>query len=175
MTDIEGVGMDRENGESTRGCSSAEEFRRFLIDRLGGGWKVKIIAQVPSPRESGEVMSVAAEASNADSVTVHVTHDRGADVVLLSLGGDSQIPFEDLAVAKGKIDMSELIHLGIQALTNPPGNPAFDLETTLRLIREWDDDLAGDLDPANQGMAQELKDITEEFERALAAHCKLKE
>ena len=120
-------------------------------------------------------MAVAAVASRSDKVRVHVTHDRGADVVLLSFGDGPRVPFEDLAVAKGEIDTCDLASLGIQALANPPGNLAFDLETTLRLICEWKDELAGDLDPANRSMGRKLKEIGDEFETALTLYCKIQD
>ena len=164
--------MSGQDRDPVRGWSSATGFRSFLIERLGEGWKVEIVARTPDRDKGGEVRSVAAVASRSDNVRLHVTHDRGADVVLLAFEDGPQVPFEDLAVAKGEIETGDLVNLGIAALANPPGNPAFDLETTLRLICEWKDELAGDLDPANRSMGRKLKEISKEFETALTLYCR---
>lgn len=160
------AGEDRDRAR----WSSAQAFRSFLAGRLGEGWKVEIVARRPDRDEGGAVVSVAVVASRSDNVRLHVTHDRGADVFLLSFDDGPLVPFEDLAVAKGEIETGDLIKLGVDALKDPPGNPAFDLETTLRLIRQWDGDLAGDLAPENRSMAGKLKDIGKQFETALTLH-----
>lgn len=131
---------------------------------LGEQWSVRIDTSVPGPDEGGEVMSVAAVASGPDEVKVHVTHDRGVDVVLLSFGDEPPVPFEDFAVAKGRIDIGDLLELGRKALKEPPGATAFSLETTLQLICTWSGELARDLNPENQSMSQKLNEISKEFE-----------
>ena len=106
-----GVSVIGEVGDSSRGWSSATGFRSFLAERLGEGWKVEIVARTPDRDKGGEVRSVAAVASRSDNVRLHVTHDRGADVVLLSFEDGPQVPFEDLAVAKGEIETGDLVNL----------------------------------------------------------------
>ena len=118
-------------------------------------------------------MSVAAVASRSDGVRLHVAHDRGTHSVLLSFGGGPRVPFEDVAVAKGEIETGDLIELGIEALQNPPGRSAFDLESTLRLAREWDGELAHDLSPENLSMAAKLEDIGKEFATAMTLYTKI--
>ena len=151
-----------EEGNRAGGWSSAEAFRSVLARRLGKKWNVKIVAQ-RRVEDDSKIVSVAAVAARSDDVRLHVTHDRGADVVLLSLGDGPWVPFEDLAVAKGEIATGDLIDLAIQALKEPPGKTAFTLETTLRLICEWSGDLARDLCPENRSMARQLKEISKEF------------
>ena len=146
-----------------RGWPSAAAFRSFLSERLGEEWTVRIVAQRSDREEGGNLFSVAALASRSDEVRLHIAHDRGSDVVFLSFGDEPEVPFEDLAVAKGEIATGDLIDLAIQALKKPPGKTAFTLETTLRLIREWSGDLARDLHPKNRSMARQLKEISEEF------------
>lgn len=156
--------MVDENRIPARGWSSGEAFRSFLTEWLGSEWDVKVVAQTPDRRESRDVLSVAAVASWSDKVKLHATHDRGVDVVLLSLGEESIVPFEDLAIAKGIIKTNDLVNLAIQAVEKPPGRTAFTLEETLTLIREWKEELVGDLDPSNRLMRQKLKEISDEFE-----------
>ena len=167
--------VDGEEEKCAGDWCSAEAYRSVLSKRLGRRWKVRIIAQRPEEEDGNRIVSVATIASRTDDVRLYVTHDRSADVVLLSLGDGPRLPFEDLAVAKGKMDTGDLIDLGIRALANPPGDPAFDLETSLRLIREWDDELAGDLDPANRQMARKLKEVSDDFETALTLYSKSRE
>ena len=164
MTDAEKDRMADETRNPVHGWSSVEEFRSFVAGRLGKRWSVTIDGVMPDSDEGGEIMSVAAMASSPDDVKVHVTHDRGVDVVFLSLRDEPPVPFEDLAVAKGKIDIGDLMELGRKALEEPPGETAFSLETTLQLICVWDGELAGDLNPENHTMAQKLKQISKEFE-----------
>ena len=166
--------MSDEDRASAPGWSSAEEFRSFLIERLGHGWDVGTVAQVQDAGGRGRVMSVAAVASQPNAIKVHVTHDRGVDVVLVSLGDGPRVPFEDLAVAKGEIALPDLVHLGVQALAKPPGRTAFTLETTLRLICEWGAELARDLDPSNRSMVRKLKEASEEFESAVRGDSRIR-
>lgn len=167
--EVSGEGQDRAGG-----WSSAEAFRSFLARRLGDGWTIKVVAQRPARTNGGNIMSVAVVASRSDGVNLHVAHDRGTHAALFSFGGGPRVPFEDVAVAKGEIETSDLIELGIQALKDPPGRSAFDLESTLRLTREWYGDLAHDLSPQNLSMAAKLKDIGEEFATAIALVAKNK-
>ncbi len=169
MTRTGGRALAGEEGNRAGDWSSAESFRSVLSKRLGKKWNVRIVAQGPA-EHGGEIVSIAAVASRSDDVRLHVTHDRGADAVLLSLGDGPRVPFEDLAVAKGELDTGDLIDLGIRALIDPPGDPAFDLETALRLIRDWDGQLAGDLDPANLAMMGKLKATSEAFEKAMTRY-----
>lgn len=155
--------MVDENRGSPRGWPSAAAFQSFLSERLGEEWTVRIVAQRSDQEEGGTVFSVAAVASRSDEVRLHITHDRGSDVVFLSFSDEPEVPFEDLAVAKGEIATGDLIDLAIQALQKPPGKTAFTLETTLRLICEWSGDLARDLSPENRSMARQLKEISKEF------------
>lgn len=161
--DVSGEARDRAGG-----WPSAEAFRSFLARRLGDGWTIEVVARRPARTDGGNIMSVAAVASRSDGVSLHVAHDRGTHSALLSFGDGPRVPFEDVAVAKGEIETGDLIELGIQALKEPPGRSAFDLESTLRLTREWDGDLAHDLSPQNLSMAAKLKDIGEEFATAVA-------
>ncbi len=155
--------MVYKNRAATRNWSSVDEFRSFLIKRLGQEWTVRIIAQLPDPGENEKVMSVAAVASRSDKVKVHVTHDRRTDVVLLSFGDGPQVPFEDFAVAKGEVELGDLANLAYEALKEPPGKTAFTLEATLRLISKWNGELARDLKPENHTMGHKLKEISKEF------------
>ena len=165
--DVGGKDRDRAGG-----WSSVEAFRSFLARRLGDGWKIEIVARRPAPTDCGKIMSVAAVASRSDGVSLHVAHDRGTHSALLSFGGGPPVPFEDVAVAKGEIETGDLIELGIEALKDPPGRSAFDLESTLRLAREWDGDLAHDLSPQNLSMAAKLEGIGKEFATAMALFAK---
>ena len=74
------------------------------------------------------------------------------------------MPFEDFAVAKGEIELGDLVNLAFKALKEPPGKTAFTLEATLNLISKWNDGLAHDLKPENHVMAHKLKEIGKEFE-----------
>ena len=69
------------------------------------------------------------------------------------------MPFEDFAVAKGEIELGDLVNLAFKALKEPPGKTAFTLEATLNLIGKWNDGLAHDLKPENHVMAHKLKEI----------------
>lgn len=165
--------MAENDRDRVGGWYSAKAFRSFLIERLGNAWTVEIVAQRPERDDGGKIVSVAVVASRSDEVRLHVTHDRGADIVMLSYADGPYVPFEDLAVAKGEMDTGDLIALGIAALKNPPGDTAFDLEAALRLIRAWNGELAGDLSPTNVPMAGKLKEISEEFETAMTLYTKI--
>lgn len=171
-TNGDAAGKDRDRAG---GWPSVEAFRSFLARRLGNEWRIEIVAQRPARTEGGNITSAAAVASRLDGVSLHVAHDRGTHSALLSFDGGPPVPFEDVAVAKGEIETGDLIELGIEALKDPPGRSAFDLESTLRLAREWNGDLARDLSPRNLSMAARLEDIGKEFATAMAVLAKSRE
>lgn len=161
--------MGERDRDRVEGWCSVKAFRSFLIERLGKAWNVEIAAQRSERDDGGKIVSVAAVASRSDEVRLHVAHDRGADIVMFSFGDGPYVPFEDLAVATGEMEAGDLIALGIAALNNPPGDPAFDLETALQMIRDW----SGDLSPTNVSMAGKLQEISREFETAMTHYTKI--
>ena len=132
--------------------AEVEAFRREVAVGLADDWDVKVVAyddDVPGDTRFVSAMIVA----TSGRVRVEIARHGGGNVVFVRLGESDLIPFEDLAVDKGEIDLDDL--LARASCTNAEDAGAFEplvpFARILDLLRSWGPELNSSGSPASPG------------------------
>ena len=113
------------------------------------------------PQDS-KFVSASIVAKTDAGVHAHFSRHHGTNVVLVRYKDSEPVPFEDIAVAKGVLDIGELIrHADVDNSDLP--EPVLPFGRILELLRLWTDDLHTDLNPNNEAMASRLAKVADEF------------
>ena len=136
---------------------TAEEVRAEVQRLLGSGWEVVIDAMRQTP--DGQVMSGLLVARGPAGVEVRVVVDRGVTHVVVRLLASKPVPFEDLAVAKGVLDLDVLLARvrGEAPEAGEMAGPVIGVTDALRHVSAWGPELAADLGDPN--FVERLREI----------------
>lgn len=145
-----------------------EEFRCHVAEGLADGWDVNLVAYDDEVPENPAFISAAVVATSR-RLRVDISRHAGHDTVLVRFGESGPVPFEDLAVAKGRLDRKQLVEL---ASADDPDDdnllkPPVCFRQVLELLREWRDQLQEDLHPENAKVAAQLRMIADEVSAGL--------
>ena len=139
-----------------------EDFRYSVAEGLAEGWDVALVAYDDDIPENSAFISAAVVATSR-CIRVDISRHAGNNTVLVRFGESDPVPFEDLAIAKGKLDRKRLVELASaddpedDSLLEPP----VCFRRVLELLREWRGQLQEDLHPKNSKVAAQLRAIAE--------------
>jgi len=141
---------------------AVRDFVEWTLDRLGEEWTIKVDAfdgDVDDPRH----LSAALTAHSVNGLVVTIIRHLGRDAVLVSAGSSEPVPFEDLAVILGVLDLDDMLEAGSRAIDDLPTESLVPLENALDLIRQRQDELPDLL----KDRAKELRGIADKMEALL--------
>ena len=141
---------------------AVEAFRCHVAQGLDEGWQVDISAYDNDVPEDHAFIS-AAVVARSGRIRVDISRHAGNDTVFVRFGESDPVPFEDLAIAKGELDRSQLDALSYIDDPDDPSllQPLVGLDRALNLLREWRDQLHKDRHPDNSRVATQLRGIAD--------------
>ena len=114
----------------------------------------------PDVPEDPAFMTAALHAHTVDGLLeAAVSRHQGADTVLVAYRGGDLVPFEDLAVAKGELDLEKLLASAGADVDDLTVENIVPLDGMLRFLAESKAWLVRAMEPDNENMARLLSDI----------------
>lgn len=141
---------------------AVEAFRCHVAQGLDEGWQVDISAYDNDVPEN-HAFICAAVVARSGRIRVDISRHAGNDTVFVRFGESDPVPFEDLAIAKGELDRSQLDALSYIDDPDDPSllQPLVCFDRVLELLRVWRDELHEDLHPDNSKVAAQLREIAD--------------
>lgn len=142
--------------------SAVDELRASVAELLGEAWQVSILAYDDGVPQERDFISAALLATH-DPLLVHISRHAGTNVVQVRHRDGEPVPFEDLAVAKGIVNMETLLASAKRDRDDDRfPESLIEFDETLGHLRTWTDDLPNKLCPGAP-MVDQLRCLADEF------------